>query len=118
MMEIKSMDQIKAMSKEERREFRNSLNEILNTQSCDEEWDVAYRQSNLLWAIEDEEYREDNWEKFREYELKMHEPDFDWGFYSDWHKDMFGYRPHKEVIPQTQEEREAIFHQFHAERGL
>ena len=28
-----------------------------------------------------------------EYASHKDEPDFDWGFYSDWHKDVYGYRP-------------------------
>ena len=111
-------EDIKAMSKEERRTLRDSLNAILNTYPEKEEWDATYRVYEELNYIEDEEYREENMADFRAYELKMNEPDFDWGWYSDWHKDMFGYRPHYRVIPQTEEEREALFHKFHTERWL
>ena len=49
----------------------------------------------------DRKYREENEPKIREYFAKYIEgrtwaeidPE-DWQFYSDWHKDVFGYRPH------------------------
>lgn len=41
----------------------------------------------------DHKYYEDNIDAFLEYQSHMGEPDFDWDFYSDWHKDMYGYRP-------------------------
>ena len=31
---------------------------------------------------------------FHEYASHKDEPDFDWDFYSDWHKDIYGCRPH------------------------
>lgn len=111
-------EEIKAMDKDARRALRNALNAILNEQPCGEEWDATYSVYEELNYIEDEEYREENMGAFRAYELKMNEPDFDWSWYSDWHKDMFGYRPHYRVIPQTEEEREALFHKFHTERWL
>lgn len=50
---------------------------------------------------EDERYRRENEPKIREYfakhiegkEWKDIDPEI-WSFYSDWHKDVFGYRPH------------------------
>lgn len=42
----------------------------------------------------DEKYYYDNIDAFLEYKSHMNEPDFDWDFYSDWHKDMYGFRPH------------------------
>lgn len=50
---------------------------------------------------EDRRYREDMEPKIRKYfaehlegkDWKDIDPD-DWSFYSDWHKDVFGYRPH------------------------
>ena len=84
---------IKAMNKEERRALRNALDAILDPQPCGEEWEDAYSVYECLNYIEDEEYREENMDAFRAYEAKMGEPDFDWSFYSDWHKDMFGFRP-------------------------
>jgi hypothetical protein len=49
----------------------------------------------------DKKYREENEPKIREYFAKYIEgrtfnniDPYDWEFYSDWHKDVFGYRPH------------------------
>ena len=53
-------------------------------------------QEALYWEIdayEQDRYYYDHIEAFREFESHKDEPDFDWDFYSDWHKDMFGYRP-------------------------
>ena len=47
---------------------------------------------DITWYY-DNKYYEDHIEAFKEYESHMGEPDFDWSFYSDWHKDMYGYRP-------------------------
>lgn len=52
--------------------------------------------SGYYWAIsnlEDTLYSDYAMEDFLEYKSHMGEPDFDWGFYSDWHKDIFGFRP-------------------------
>lgn len=53
-----------------------------------------------LWlkaeALLDEVYYYDNLESERElheYAKHMNEPDFDWDYYSDWHKDVYGFRP-------------------------
>lgn len=53
------------------------------------------------YVEEDERYRRENEPKIREYfeknfvgkEWKDIDPEM-WDFYSDWHKDVFGYRPH------------------------
>lgn len=53
-------------------------------------------QEDLFWTLSayyDHKYYLDNIEAFLEYESHMGEPDFDWDFYSDWHKDMYGFRP-------------------------
>lgn len=42
----------------------------------------------------DQEYYNRTIDDFREYCTHKNEPDFDWSFYSDWHKDLFGFRPH------------------------
>ena len=31
---------------------------------------------------------------FLEYASHKNEPDFNWDYYSDWHKDLYGFRPH------------------------
>lgn len=46
-----------------------------------------------LDEIESRAYRKANMAQFLEYQSHMNEPDFDWDFYSDWHKDMYGFRP-------------------------
>ena len=118
---VVAYEDIKAMNDEERRALRKMLDKALDGAMYEDPngvWDVAYPTYETLNYIEDEEYRERNMDAFRAYEAKMGEPDFDFGFYSDWHKDMFGYRPHYRVIPATEEEREALFHKFHAERGF
>lgn len=52
-------------------------------------------------VAEEQRYREENEPKIREYFHKYIEgrtfsqiDPHDWDFYSDWHKDVFGYRPH------------------------
>lgn len=109
---------IKAMDKAERGNLKNELNIALFGAEFGDEWSAVYNVYESLNYIEDEEYREENMEAFKAYEARMHEPDFDWSYYSDWHKDMFGYRPHYDVIPATEEERVALFNKFHAERGV
>lgn len=56
---------------------------------------------------EDKKYREENEPKIREYFARNIEGKMwkdidpaDWEFYSDWHKDVFGYRPHGVVCGQ------------------
>ena len=50
------------------------------------------------WQEEDawnnQAYRDYTEADFREYASHKNEPDFDWDFYSDWHKDLYGFRPH------------------------
>jgi hypothetical protein len=76
------------------------LMKVLDTQSMDDAWDKAYKEYNMLNYILDERYREENQADFDAF-YKEHiegksweeiDPD-DWGFYSDWHKDMYGFRP-------------------------
>jgi hypothetical protein len=59
---------------------------------------TASKLEEEIWAeIEcyyDHKYYYDNIDAFDEYRSHMGEPDFDWDFYSDWHKDMYGFRPH------------------------
>ena len=53
--------------------------------------DPAYQEIGHYY---DRKYYYDNIDAFREYQSHMGEPNFDWDFYSDWHKDMYGFRPH------------------------
>ena len=59
---------------------------------------VATKQEeSLYWDIScfyDQEFYNRTIDDFNEYCTHMNEPDFDWSFYSDWHKDLFGFRPH------------------------
>lgn len=51
----------------------------------------------LYWQLDSYEhnrYYEHSIKDFREYAKRKNEPDFDWDFYSDWHKDIYGFRPH------------------------
>lgn len=70
-------------------EFSDWENELIDTVF----WDADYIIQNS--------YKEDNEPKIREFfheriEGKAWEEidSADWDFYSDWHKDVFGYRPH------------------------
>ena len=66
------------------------------------EW-VLYNRPEMVYdyVAEERRYREENEPKIREYFAKYIEgrtwdsidPN-DWDFYSDWHKEVFGYRPH------------------------
>ena len=81
-------------------------------------WSALYEIYKWYVAVDDDEYREENMDAFKAYEARMNEEDFDWDYYSDWHKDMFGYRPHYKRIPIDEADREYMFHKFHQERGL
>lgn len=63
-------------------------------------WDAAYAEYSKLTAILDERYRAENQSAFDAY-YREHikgrtweeiDPEV-WDFYSDWHKDMYGFRP-------------------------
>ena len=114
-------EEIRSMSRAERNDLYNELDRKLEELMYSEDrgaWKETYEQYTFLNSIMDEIYREENYDKFREYELRMNEPDFDWDYYSDWHKDMYGYRPHKQIIPRDDAERRAICEQWHRARGL
>lgn len=87
------------------KELNNRLTElsrILNTtQPSSEKWDKTYNEYSRLTVVLDDRYREENEDEFQAF-YKEHiegksweeiNPE-DWDFYSDWHKDMYGYRPH------------------------
>ena len=111
-MECLSEDDIKAMSQDDRQALHKHF---MNKYDLTEDEDRVYW---LLNEVEDEEYYEENIEEFREYESHMNEPDFDWDFYSDWHKDIFGYRPHFKAIPSDDDERQRMCRTWHEARGL
>lgn len=56
--------------------------------------DALYTADRIISHLEDDLYREYAMDDFLEYQSHMDEPDFDWDFYSDWHKDIYGFRPH------------------------
>lgn len=77
----------------------NELSAILNGEINDD-WDKAYSEYSKLRAIQDERYRAENqtaFDVFYEKHIKgrsWEEIDQEaWNTYSDWHKDMYGYRP-------------------------
>ena len=86
------------------KELNNRLTELSLVLNCtppsSEEWDKAYDEYNRLTVVLDERYREENEASFNAY-YEEHikgrtweeiDPNH-WDFYSDWHKDMYGYRP-------------------------
>lgn len=86
------------MTKAEIKEIEN-LRIILNTVMGDE-WDKAYDRYCELRAKEQEEFKAeniDNLKKFYDVYIagkKWEEIDQEaWDWYSDYHKDVFGYRP-------------------------
>lgn len=65
-----------------------------------ENWDEAYKEYMQLNAILDKRYREENQSAFDAFYAEhiegksWEEIDSDaWQTYSDWHKDMYGFRP-------------------------
>ena len=83
-------------------EIRTRMHELsaILEMGITEKWDEAYAEYEKLSAILDERYREENQEKFNAFYAEHIEgkewEDIDpeiWGFYSDWHKDMYGFRP-------------------------
>ena len=63
-------------------------------------WDETYKEYSKVEELLNKRYREDNQERFDAY-YEEHikgkawneiEPER-WEFYSDWHKEMYGYRP-------------------------
>lgn len=78
------------------------LDDILLGDPTTDAWEVAYKERCELTAILDERYREQNqasFDAFYEKHIKgktWEEIDPEaWGAYSDWHKDMYGYRPRR-----------------------
>lgn len=87
------------MSNNEIKTRVNELTQILEGYA-EGNWNTAYNEYMKLNAILDERYREANQEDFDNYYKEHIEgktwDEIDkqhWSFYSDWHKDMFGYRP-------------------------
>lgn len=77
------------------------LDDILMGDCANPIWETAYKERCKITAILDERYRERNqtaFDAFYEGHIKgksWEEIDPDaWQCYSDWHKDMYGFRPH------------------------
>ena len=92
---------MKNMTNEEIRIRIRELSNILEGDCTTPAWDEAYKEYGKLTAIQNERYRVENESAFNAFYAEHIEgksweeinPE-DWGFYSDWHKDMYGFRPH------------------------
>jgi hypothetical protein len=90
------------MTNEQIKSRIRELSTILNNNDGynHEVWNKAYKEYCELSAIQDARYEEehrDSFNAFYEEHIKGKsweeiDPE-DWDFYSDWHKDMYGYRP-------------------------
>lgn len=97
---MKTFEAMRAMTNEEIRNRQRELSYILEGNCTADAWDIAYSEYNKLSTVLDERYREENqsaFDAFYEKHIKGKawkeiEPEA-WQFYSDWHKDMYGYRP-------------------------
>lgn len=101
----KIMDTLKnyrAMTNEEINGRIRELSNILDGDCTSDAWGDAYNEYFKLTEIMNERYREQNQAGFEQfYKANIEGRTWDeidpdtWGFYSDWHKDMYGYRPKK-----------------------
>lgn len=90
------------MTNEAIRSRIRELEVVLNGDPCADAWSVAYGEYAALNAVLDERWRQENQADFDAFYAAHIEgkawdeidPN-DWGFYSDWHKDMYGFRPHR-----------------------
>lgn len=99
-------EEIMVMDDTQRRAVRDVCTKHLDTYPMDDAWDYYYGIYNTLNAVIDDEFRAENEVKvraiFKKYfegktwdEIRNDQKLYDkWGFYSDYHKDCFGYRPH------------------------
>lgn len=76
------------------------LDDVLMGDCTTEVWENAYKERCKITAILDERYRAENQSAFDAFYAKHIEgkswEEIDpeaWSFYSDWHKDMYGFRP-------------------------
>lgn len=89
------------MSTESIKRRMGELTALLESPIDPEAWHEYYKEYSKLGAILDERYREENQSAFDAFYAKHIEgkswEEIDpeaWDFYSDWHKDMYGFRPH------------------------
>lgn len=101
-MEENFMMTYEAMTKMTDAELNKRIEELSKVLyvATGDEWDKAYVEYFNLVDIQNERYRERNQAKFDAFYAKhiqgksWEEIDPEaWGFYSDWHKDMYGFRP-------------------------
>ena len=78
----------------------HELTTLLESPIDPEPWHEYLHEYSTLTSILDERYREENQASFNAfYERHIKGKTWeeidqkDWDFYSDWHKDMYGYRP-------------------------
>lgn len=89
-----------AMTTEELKRRSRELSDILEGDPTAEAWDKAYAEYGKINAVLDERYREENQTAFDAFYAEHIEgkrwEEIDpeaWSCYSDWHKDMYGFRP-------------------------
>ena len=89
------------MSTESIKRRMGELTALLESPIDPEAWHEYYKEYSKLCAILDERYREENQSAFDAFYAKHIEgkswEEIDpeaWDFYSDWHKDLYGFRPH------------------------
>lgn len=95
-----TFEAIRSMSTEEIRRRVDKVSNILDGDPCSDAWDEAYKEYGRLNAVLDERYREENQSAFDAFyaehikgkSWEEIDPE-DWSYYSDWHKDMYGFRP-------------------------
>lgn len=97
-------EEFEQMNEEERKTLWTKINVVLDQNGWVDGvnlWDVVYETYCNITAVEDAEYYARNIDAFNEFvrdniEGRAYdEIDADtWGTYSDWHKDMYGFRPH------------------------
>ena len=82
-----------------------TIRKTLDTLHPCKEWDDAYDRYCELRAKEQEEYKAENIGKLKAFydehiagKTWAEIDDDDWSWYSDWHKDVFGYRPRSTVF--------------------
>ena len=95
-----TFEAINAMTTADIKTRIRELSDILNGDPCSDAWDAAYSEYGRLNAVLDERYREENEADFNAFYVEHIEgksweeiDSEDWQFYSDWHKDMYGFRP-------------------------
>lgn len=97
---MKTYNEMIAMTDAELNARVRQLDDILIGDCANPVWEIAYKERCKITAILDERYRERNQKEFDAFYnkhikgRKWEEIDPEaWQCYSDWHKDMFGFRP-------------------------